>query len=266
MSFVQNPAYKCAQRKVHVIEMKIMKSQLFLYMTLLGAPLVGLLVGYLGAAWWFQGYTIKTPNLIGCKVIKSLRLASEYQLNISIIEEVVDQNVPPETVVNQYPRPGLKTRPHQTIFVTITKKPDILRAPDFLEKSWDDIVVVAKSMHLDVRQIFTPFLFTCNMCFAQVPEPGVEMIDRKMLVYVAQPTQSLFVVPSLIGLSIPAVKAVLSRVSMGLEFLGGDNFGDECSVRGHNPQPGSIINPVKQQHVQVYCSSSSRGIHNEVFS
>ncbi len=236
------------------------------YCSFIAAPLLGVGVGYLLTARLFQKYTFPAPVLVGKDLSSSLHTASLHQLGVCIVDEIVDQSLPKETVVSQYPRPGLTTRPHQTIFVTITKKPDILRALDFLHKSYAEIVMASERVKLDVRPVFITSLHESNTCFAQVPEPGAEMIDRKMLVYIAQRNQPLLVVPSLVGLRISTAQASLQQAGLQLELLGDEDVGNDALVEDQYPKPGSIISPHIQQRVQLYRSTLPKVVNNELFS
>lgn len=222
-------------------------------------PFGGFILGYIGTYFFMHQEATVTPNVIGRSLQESVAILSKQRLGVRLVREQEDASLPEGIILDQIPRADNKIRPNQNVFVTVSKKPCVLQAPDFLSSNIKDIQIKASRGDIDVLYInlFTPH--PNNTCFAQYPKSGIQIGRHKMTVYLSKGPFPLFIVPNFKGFLVGQVKDCWRSTDVNLEILHSrevleNHMCEQCHVIDQRPIAGSIIS--FDQLVQIQLSVS----------
>src|SRR5690606_10888770 len=85
-------------------------------------PFCRFILGYSIMYKIFNTCTVETPHLIGKYIHEVLPALTQYNLNLRLIEQKEDSEIPEGIIISQIPTSGSIIKPHQSIFVITTKK------------------------------------------------------------------------------------------------------------------------------------------------
>jgi beta-lactam-binding protein with PASTA domain len=231
----------------------IKKKQLkyFLWIT----PFFSFLIGYFFLYSFIRKKEIITPRFIGRKVQEGLLVASKCGLNVRVLREQEDVDLPAGIVIEQIPSPGQKIRPNQHIFVSVSKKPKIPKAPDVVGLKVSDITKQLSKLGVQHSSFFLSLPYPKETCIAQAPCVGSLLTKRKLTTYISEGTTKLFIVPDLCGCDFDEVKEFLENEKVAVDvFYAGKtknkkNFAN--IVSDQKPMPGSIVDLNKPLFMQI---------------
>lgn len=143
-----------------------------------------------------QGNSVKAPTLIGCSVQEALAIAAPHKLNIRLIEEKEDPELPAGTVLSQSPSPNSSIKPHQTILCVISKKTKHL-VPNLVGKTTDEIAKEFKGTSIKIKSYYVNSTQPQDTCIAQDPCQKSAFDSKKSIVaYFAQKCSSYYLFPN----------------------------------------------------------------------
>lgn len=158
-------------------------------------PFLSFLAGYLVMNILYQGNIVTAPPLIGCSVQEALRLAAQKKLNIRLIEEQEDAELPAGTVISQSPSPHFSMKAHQTILCVISKKSG-LTVPSLVGKKIEDILKEFKGLSIKIKSYYVDSTQPHGTCIAQDPAQGINFEGKKsIVVYIAQGSSHYYLFP-----------------------------------------------------------------------
>lgn len=222
-------------------------------------PFVGFVLGYMGTYLFMQKETTITPNVIGRSLQESVAILSKQRLGIRLMREQEDVSMPEGIVLDQIPKADNKIRQNQNVFVTVSKKPSLLEAPDFLGCNIKDIQIRSSRSDIDILNIGLFCSSPRNTCIAQYPCPGAQLIRKRMFLCISNGSFPLFIVPNLKGFLVDQVKDFAHSNDVSLEIVHLQNVGEDhscgdCHVVDQRPISGSIVSLEQPLQIQLQVS------------
>ncbi|HRN78132.1 MAG TPA: PASTA domain-containing protein [Candidatus Dependentiae bacterium] len=220
-------------------------------------PFLLFISGYIGIQVALHQPQITTPSLVGNSIHYAITVLSHNNLNIRILSEKEDADLPPGTVLSQTPAAGQLIKPHQSVFVLLSKQPPTHTVPNLLHQSIDDIKTLTKKSGINCRYYVLPSTYPLDTCFAQYPIAGQSLEHESLVAYIAAPLQKPIIWPDFYGCTVSEVQSFLSSYQVSIQVLHQytlkNHTCSECVVINQRPQAGSLImlDPEKPLHVQL---------------
>lgn len=219
-------------------------------------PFASFWLGYLIMSSFYAAPCIITPSLIGQPLCQACITLNSLQLNPCILSQKEDPDLAPDTIINQTPQAGTKTKQNQTIYLVISKKPAMPIAPYLTNRPSDECTKELEK--IGVKPVFYRVNGTgiTGHVIAQTPAAGSPIEHNAMILYINNPHPKPIIFPSFKGK--PALEVI--------EFL--ENHGcivtcipspmayhrplDESSIIiDQRPLAGSLITLYQQKPLQV---------------
>jgi hypothetical protein len=168
-----------------------------------------------------------------------MNISSKNGLSIRLLREQEDSYLPEGIILDQIPHAGSKIRPNQHIFVTISKKPKAVIAPNFLNQTYEFITsrIAKKAIKPSIFWFNSPF-YPVNICIAQSPLPNHDLVDRKLILYISSGEQKLYIVPNFYKLPCSHFKKYFDNSNIKLDVFHKkgkkDKDGNEVEDRIYN--------------------------------
>jgi len=215
-------------------------------------PFACFLIGYIFATYLFAVKKIEVPQLVGLPISQGLKKLSDYKLNIRIIAEKEDLDLPSGTIISQKPTHRQYVKPQNAIFVVISKKPAHKKTPYLLNKKINQAKDQLSKQTLNYKIFTLPIQAPSNTVIAQYPAPDTPIIGHIYL-YQASPSNQLYLFPDLKQRSLNDV----------LSFLEGYNIKSTITYKNHQtkgqhiiteqrPLPGTLVSLKQTPHVQLH--------------
>jgi len=203
--------------------------------------------------------TIATPSLIGNSIHNAIILLSQHNLNVRILGEKEDADVPPGTVLSQTPAPGQYIKSHQSVFLLLAKQPPEQYAPLVLNQTTEVIKQLAHQQNLHIKQYTLPTIYPTDTCFAQYPCADEPLPHNEPLIaYIAQAITKPIIWPDFTGYTVEEIRSFLASHNITIEPIhrypiAKNHTCSQCIVQNQRPYAGSLItiNPTKPLQVQL---------------
>lgn len=219
-------------------------------------PFCSFILGYYVLHLFLQKKALQVPNIIGKSLQQGITILSEKGLSLRLLREQEDADLPQGVVLDQIPKPQQKIRPSQNIFVTISKKPKPVLTPDFLGQHQSLIAKEVLKKSIQSKVFWLKSFYPANTCIVQYPQPHKILKGGKVLVYLSQGSEGLFVVPDLKHYAASDVlkKFDTENVQIDIFHIKKIEKGHTCvacHVVDQKPMPGSIVDLGKMLHMQI---------------
>jgi beta-lactam-binding protein with PASTA domain len=213
-------------------------------------PFLGFIAGYYISYFFFLRIDIDTPNLIGKTVQESLEILSLQRLSLRLMAEREVPNRPEGTILEQIPGPSQRVRPNQNVFVVVAKKRSQLYAPDFVTKSYKEVMDEGARFGVDIEPVHLKSNYPKHRAIAQIPEVGQKLSHRKMIIYFSSGNDSLYVMPQCKGRAVIEVEAFSRAFNCKVETvhahaMPSDHDCRYCRIVDQIPEAGTIIDTSK---------------------
>lgn len=222
-------------------------------------PFFGFILGYVGCYFFMHQESTILPNVIGRSLQDGVAILSKHRLGTRLMREQEDASLPEGVILDQIPRADNKIRLNQSVFVTISKKPSVLQAPNFISSNLKEVQSKANRSDIEVVNVGLFSSYPNNFCFAQSPKFGVQLARRRVVILISKGPFPLVIVPNFKGYLVEQVKDFLrkSDVKCEIEHVQGvsdDHVCNLCHVTDQRPIPGSIISFEQQVQIQLEVS------------
>jgi len=221
-------------------------------------PFASFLAGYMLLSNIYHSKKIETPTLIGKPLHEAVTLASAHGLNLRMLEQREDAELPDDTIIQQNPSPQTISKTNQTIFCLISKKPTIT-APHLISKQYDMILNELRPTGIRARSFFLDSTYPKNFCFSQSPHAQTALESKSMVLYISSGERKPVLFPDLTYKTVEDVIEFLKPYNITPNITPTkENY--VCSpnsiITTQRPQPGSIVNidPEKPLYVQLQVS------------
>lgn len=199
---------------------------------------------------------VQTPAVVGMPLQKALKALSAARLHATILTEKDDAAVPSGTVLDQNPRPSQIIKVSQPVYLIVTKKPDLLTVPSFIELTQKEAESLAAEHGLKIRIHKFESIYPLGRCFAQCPQAGDELHDPVAHLYISSGTTTNRIFPDCRTRSVTSIIEFLKNYGMKPQvihttYLPEGHTCDTCVVKEQRPLAGTIIDLKKPVLVQL---------------
>jgi serine/threonine-protein kinase len=219
-------------------------------------PFFSFVVGYFVIAYFFHKADYNVPNVIGKSLNEAVRILSQSQLGVRLLQEREESTLAEGTIIDQLPRPAQKIRPNQTVFITMAVRTKRQQMPDLWGKPHKEVVRILNQRGLEGGIVFVPAAYPEGMCIAQLPAAGQELYTHKTTVYFSAGAYHLCIMPNLRGTLLDDAQEALRKHDVRAEIIHeGDVLAGhicaECKIVDQEPVPGAIVNSAQGLTVQL---------------
>lgn len=210
-------------------------------------PFLSFMTGYYLVRSLCTAPSLNAPSFIGKDLPNALKIASDNNLNIRVLSEKDDLDLPPGTILSQTPRAGSLIKPHQSIFLLLTKKPQKMTLPSFIHKTKPEIEEDVKKIGVQAKFYPIESAYPQQTCIGQFPAPGTLLHkDVCITVYQAINSTKPFLLPNFTHKPVNEVLDFLSPYGLQPAIIHQseqplDHRCDRCIVTHQRPLPGSLI-------------------------
>jgi hypothetical protein len=208
--------------------------------------------------WLFHVPEITTPSVVGKHIQEAFAIISSHNLNARLLEEKEDSCLPAGTVIRQTPQAGKKIKPHQSLFILLSKKPSRILAPYCLNKSEKDIVASLKQHNIRAKIYRLSSIYPQGTCFAQIPLPQEPMDDTLITLYISDGNNKPIIWPNFKDRPISEVVDFLHTHNLEATIIheypsSAHHVCTTCKVTDQRPLAGSllILDPEKPTTIQL---------------
>jgi beta-lactam-binding protein with PASTA domain len=210
-------------------------------------PFLCFLLGYQIIRFFFTVDTLVMPKLVGRHLQEAVRMLSDQNLNIRIVEEKETTEVPEGTILSQIPLEGQKIKPYQSIFLVLSQRSSTTLAPTIQGLSEAEAIQVAHERELDIKRYKIYSSAPIDSCIAQIPAKSLPLTSRKIIAYISQGEQPYRLMPNFKHVSISEVTAFLRTYKIEPQMfhgyeVGEDHICDACMVLDQRPFAGALVN------------------------
>lgn len=224
-------------------------------------PFFCFISGYYGLHLLVSKKVLMTPIVIGKSLHEGIKILSEYSINARLLKEKDDADLPEGTIVSQSPEAGQQIKPHQAVFLVVSKKPERAPCPELVGKSLQEVHHICKKMNLICKEFTLQHNNPAGTCIGQIPQAGNLLDSRNVIIYVSAGAHNQVLLPSFKQLPVADVIAFLQNYNISYSTIHTQKMDPEhqctaCIVIDQKPLPGSLMNLKKPFSVQLF-------VHNE---
>jgi beta-lactam-binding protein with PASTA domain len=169
------------------------------------APFLSFAFGYLLIQKFVRISEIITPALVGQQVHTILPLITQCNLNIRLIDQKEESEIPEGIILNQTPVAGTAVKPNQPIFIVTTKKPITLHTPQCIGLQKDELIAQLTAQGIQPRIYYLSHPYPEKMCFAQSPQYNESLEQNKLTLYISAGNNKPIIWPDFIDLPLQDV-------------------------------------------------------------
>ncbi len=242
--------------------MKINIKSFFQNYILWTVPFLSFIFGYYILHCFLQKKAINAPNLIGKNLQEGMLILSKQGLNIRLLREQENTDLDVGTILDQTPKPTIKIKPNQHIFVTISTKPKTNSAPDFSGQKHADVIQKSIKQGIHTKTFWLKSTYPKNFCLAQYPQTGQQLTQQKLIAYFSEGKNSLFIFPNLKDCLLKDVKPFLQKVGVSVDIVcqkKGSLPRGQTKIVDQKPMAGSIVDLSKKLYVQLQVEEDVSG-------
>lgn len=193
----------------------------------------------------FHAPTIITPNCIGRHLHEILPIITEYKLNIRLLDQKEEENIPEGIILSQTPEANTIIKQHQQLFLVTTKKPPCIKAPDCVGITVDQLISHLNTTNINPRIYYLPHPYPEKICFAQSPQPQQPLEKNKLILYISSGNNRPIVWPDFTRHSLDQVLDFLNQLAIQPHIIN-DALNKELTnaeyiVKDQRPFAGTLI-------------------------
>lgn len=216
------------------------------------------LFGYIGSLSYVHISTLRVPNVVGKTIHEASLLLAKNNIAFKVLSEKEDSFLQEGTVISQIPSEGQDIKFSRPLLVVLAKKPKPVLMSDLFAKNTSEILDLGNDLQRKINVVSIARPYADGKCFAQSPGKNSELIDDKIIAYVAIKTPRLYITPSFIGLPVVMVKELLKDQHVLYDLVdegqGATDESERCIV-DQMPIPGTIV---QLERVRMQFSSGNR--------
>ena len=199
------------------------------------------------------------PCLVGKSLYEAVGILSENNLNPRLMAEKEDPDLPAGTVISQSPRTHQKIKPHQSVFLLLSKKPPAQFAPSLVHMPTDSITQKLTGSGLRNKNYALPSHYPKNSCITQIPNTQEPLEKNTVTLYISAGTDKPVIWPDFINKPLEQVKEFLEYRDIQPHIVHSlpvkiHHDCAHCTITDQRPLPGSLIMLDKQHppYVQLH--------------
>ena len=149
-------------------------------------------------------------------------------------------------------------KPHQSIFLVLTRCPPKLRAPSFYGLSLTQAQAQARAKDIELQSFFLESNHPIGSCFAQSSSIGQELHQKSIALYCSSGLTTQRIFPDLTGRTIDEARSFLEShgitVSVSNPGATAVSTSGDALIKEQRPLAGSIVDLKKPLSVQLTLS------------
>lgn len=221
-------------------------------------PFIAFLSGYQLVRFFSHTEAIEVPSIVGMHIHDAIRILSADKLNVRILEEKNDPDAQEGIIISQAPSQGQKVKPHQSIFLVLTRRPPKLKAPSFYGLTVAQAQSQAKANSIELKLAFAENNYPKGTCFAQSISAGQELAEKSMTIYCSSGLTSERIFPNLIGKTVEEARSFLDQYGATVSLVNLQQESKESTgnalIKEQRPLAGSIVDLSKKLQVHLTIS------------
>lgn len=224
-------------------------------LAIITAPFLVFFLGYTGAYFFLQKSYVTVPNILGKSMRDGALILGQQGLFLAILKEQIDSSLQDGTIIHQLPMPGQQSHFQKPVYVTIIKKTEAKKIPTFYGLTREEVEELGRKTNITTTVVNLSVGYSNGMCFAQSPPAGSLSPESKTIVYVADRTKQLKMIPDVRGLAYDEAAPSLTKAGITHELF---NVGDagELSLPDHKiidqrPRAGTFVPADRGLHLQL---------------
>ncbi len=220
------------------------------------APFLSFTAGYLIMHSFFSASKIPAPALVGKPIHAILPLVTEQKLNLRLLYQKEEADLPEGIIINQTPIAGTSIKPNQPIFVVTTKKPLAQHAPHCIGISIDELHQKLQAKGISPRIYYLPHPYPEKVCFAQSPQPDECLDKNKLILYVSSGNNKPIIWPDFTKAPLHEVIDFLHTYNIEPYIISDSSHknyynNSECIVVDQRPFAGTLLTIDEQKPLSV---------------
>lgn len=217
-------------------------------------PFVAFAGGYFAAAVLFGAKSVSVPPVVGMNAAQAIKTLSLVQLNMRLMGEREDANLPNGTVVTQEPAPGAKLKQNRAVFVAISHKPGIKTMPALQGMTSQQAQAALVSLAAQPNIVPIVSNLPQGTVIAQSPAAG-NAVRGHVVVYVAAPHDQKYLFPDLRGHTLGQVTEFLALHHLKPGNVQALGWSQVCAptqpVVEQRPLPGTLVSLENVPSIQL---------------
>jgi beta-lactam-binding protein with PASTA domain len=213
-------------------------------------PFFCFITGYLALQHVYRIDQLAAPNLIGKQLPDAVAQLSDDNLNIRLIDQKEDPDLPQGTILSQTPAAGQKVKPHQAIHVVISKQQQKKVCPLLLGKNTTEIQTELADLKIRNKSYPVASNQPINTCVAQFPSVGQVLDDPRVITYISAGDKKPVLMPNFKNKSATQAIEFCKQLPqlIQLEITHADAqprdhiCGEQCIIIDQRPLAGSLEN------------------------
>jgi len=193
----------------------------------------------------FRVPEISTPHLVGQQVHTILPLITQYNLNLRVIDQKEEPDLPEGIILNQTPSAGTMIKSNQPLFIVTTKKPVVARAPRCVGIQSDELHTQLQESGIHPRMYHLPHPYPEKICFAQSPQPDEPLDKNRLILYISSGNNKPIIWPHFIDMPLHDVITFLDEYHIKPHIIGDSLYNNhensEYIVVDQRPFAGTLL-------------------------
>lgn len=148
-------------------------------------PFIAFFLGYYITNRLFTIKEIDVPLVIGKEISEASKLLSDTNLNLRIVAQKENDDIPEGTILDQTPI-RQKIKPNQSVYLVISKKSEKFTMPNMLGKEFKEIEAVIKKAGIRIKVYYIDSQYKKDVCLSQLPSVGQQVNkNEKIILYLS---------------------------------------------------------------------------------
>lgn len=205
---------------------------------------------------------ITIPHLVGKHVYTVLPIVTDNNLNLRLIDQKEEIDLPEGIILNQTPAAGTIIKQNQPIFIVTTKKPPCIHAPQWIGYTIKELQNQLKPHSISTRIYYLPHIYPEQQCFAQSPHHNEPLENNKMILYISSGNNKPIIWPDFACVCLQEVLNFLEYYQIKPYIINDsqalNNRSDEYMVIDQRPFAGTLLTLDQNQPLSVQLRVASR--------
>lgn len=225
-------------------------------------PFASFIFGYLLVSFLHTQPVLQTPALIGKPLDQAILILSQLNLNIRVVGQKEEAQLPEGTILSQTPAAGSTIKAQQSLYVTIAKKPLPLAMPLLIGKSHTQAIAELEKLSLQAKIYHISSDQPEGTIIAQFPEQGLSTHEQPIILYAAKDPEKPIIMPNFKQHPLEQVISFLELNGITPTILhtpvAPDHRCTTCVVIDQRPLAGTFFKRSKDKPLQVQLQVAER--------
>ncbi len=153
-------------------------------------PFICFLSGYSLLNHFLYMPSVETPSLIGKNINYAAKVLSQHNLNLRIIAEKEDADLPEGTIISQTPTKQQKVKPQQSVFCVVSHQTQSAHAPCLINNQIKQVDELLKNEKIRNKSYCLASKYSEGTCIAQIPSAQEPLQYQSIITYFSASTEN----------------------------------------------------------------------------